>query len=185
MKIKLLFILSLALLVCGCAPWQIVQNSRQWRYLGFEATLPAGWMKLNSSPDILFLSKDGELLQSIRIFRYEINKKNALPITKKIVTDNMLPQEISELIVNEMSLNQNKQKLKILENIPIDISGENGFKLEYVFNTPDNLKIKSVLYGFKKDKFIYLIQYQATEQFYFDKDVVVFDDFIKSFKVLR
>jgi len=185
MRIKLLFILSLVLFICGCAAWQLVQNPYQWRYAKFEATLPAEWMKFNSPADLLFLTKDGEQLQTIRIFRYEINKKDILPISKKTFTDAMLPQEISELIMNEMSLDQNRQKLSIIENVPFKISGKDGFRVEYTFNTPDNLKLKSILYGFKSDKFLYLIQYQAAEQYYFDKDLTVFNEFIKSFKIVQ
>lgn len=185
MKIKQLPILLLVFLVYGCAPWQLVERPREWKYLEFEATLPVEWMKFNSCPDLLFLTKDGESLQNIRIFRYQISKKETLPITKKVFVDTMLPQEISELIVDEMSLDQNRQKLKIIENIPVDISGEKGFKVEYTFNTPDKLKLKSILYGFKKDNFIYLIQYQAAEQYYFGKDLAVFNNFINNFKILK
>jgi hypothetical protein len=173
------------LLICGCAAWQLVQSPYQWKNSGFEATLPAGWMKFNSPADLLFLTKDGELLQNIRIYRYEIDKKDTLPISKKTFTDTMLPQEISELIVNEMSLDETKQKLSIIENIPVDISGEDGFKIEYTFNTRESLRVKTIMYGFKKDKFIYLIQYQSAEQYYFTKDLTAFKDFVNSFKVLK
>lgn len=185
MKIKIFSVLFLVLLICGCAAWQLVPNPRQWRYAEFEAMLPAEWMKFSSPVDVLFLTNDGEQLQNIRIFRYKIDKKEKLPISKKTFTDAILPQEISELIVNEMSLDDNKQKLRIIENTPVNIDGKDGFKLEYVFNTKDNLKLKSILYGFKKEKFIYLIQYQAAEQYYFAKDLTVFKDFVNSFKILK
>jgi len=97
----------------------------------------------------------------------------------------MFPQEISELIVNEMSLDEARQKLSIIENVPANIGGKDGFRIEYTFNTRDSLKLKSIMYGFKKDKFIYLIQYQAAEQYYFDKDLIVFNDFVNSFKILK
>jgi len=80
MKIKLFFVVCLSLLVCGCAAWQLVPSPRQWRYAEFEATMPAEWMKFSSPVDLLFLTKDGELLQNIRIFRYRIDKKDILPI---------------------------------------------------------------------------------------------------------
>lgn len=185
MKLKLCSALSLIFLICGCAAWQLVQNPRQWRYANFEATLPAEWMKFSSPVDLLFLTKDGELLQNIRIYRYKVGKKDVLPISNKMFTEKMLPQELSELVVNDMTLDENKQRLKIIENIPINIGGKDGFKLEYTFNTKDNLKLKSVSYGFNKDRFIYLIQYQAAEQYYFDKDLAVFNDFINSFKILK
>lgn len=177
--------MCLVLLICGCAAWQLVQRPRQWKYAELEATLPAEWMKFSSPVDLLFLTKDGELLQNIRIYRYKLDKKDTLPISKKAFTDTMLPQEISELIVNEMSLDGNKQNLSIAENIPIDLGGQSGFRIQYAFNTKDSLKLKSILYGFKKDKFVYVIQYLAAEQYYFDKDVNTFNDFIASFKIIK
>jgi len=180
MKKKLSLALCL-LLLCGCAPWQLVKNPRQWKHSGFEATLPGEWMKFNGP--MLFLTKDGELLQNINIYKYKIDKKDALPLSKKTFTDAMLPQEISELVLNEMSLDENKLKLSVIENSPVDIGGKSGFKLVYMYNTKDSLKIKSILYGLKKDKFIYMIQYLAADQYYFDKDFKVFNDFIDSLKI--
>jgi hypothetical protein len=175
----------LCIFVCGCAAWQLVPTQYKWRYANFEATLPAGWMRLNYSTDSLFLTKDGELLQNIRIFRYRIGKDKELPISKKKFTEEMLLQEISELIINEMSLDQNRHNFKITENIPVALSGKDGFKLEYKFNTSDDLKLKTILYGYKENKYIYLIQYQAAEQHYFDKDLEVFKKFINDFKILE
>jgi hypothetical protein len=183
MKAKILLIPILSLIICGCAAWQLVQIPYKWRYSNFEATLPEGWMKFNSPVDLLFLTKDGEFLQNIRFFRYRIDKEKELPLSKKKFMKEMLPQEIAELIVNEMSLDKNKNNLKILENTPVSISGTEGFRLQYVFNTPEHLKLKSIDYGFKYDKYIYLIRYQAAEQFYFDKDIEAFNGLIDGFKI--
>lgn len=182
---KILFVFLIGFLLTGCAAWQLVGSQYKWNYAKFEAVLPEGWMKFNSPTDLLFLTKDGEFLQTIRLFRFAIGKDKELPITKKKFTNEMLPQEIAELIVNEMSLDQNKQNLKIIENVPADISGRNGFRLEYIYNTTEKLKLESIMYGFKENKFIYLIRYQAAEQYYFAKDLTTFKDFVNSFKILK
>lgn len=180
---KALLIL-LSIFICGCAAWQLIETQYKWQYAKFEALLPEGWMKLNTGSDLLFLTKDGELLQTIRLFRFRIGKDKELPITKKKFTNEMLPQEISELIINELSLDQNKHNFKTLENVPVNISGKDSFRIEYTYKTPDNLVLKVMLYGFKEDKYIYLIQYQAAEQHYFDKDIEVFKKFVSDFKIL-
>ena len=186
MKTKyIIFLIVLVIIMCGCAAWQLVKVERKWKYSNLEANIPGGWMKFNSPTDILFLTRDGELLQTIRIYRYQTEKNKELPISKKKFSNNMLTQEIAELIINEIGLRKGTQNLKLLEDTPTKVGGQEGFKLEYTFNTADSLQIKSIIYGFKDNKFIYLIQYQAAQQYYFDKDIVTFQKFINDFRVLK
>ncbi|MFH1199350.1 MAG: hypothetical protein V1650_04255 [Candidatus Omnitrophota bacterium] len=183
MRIKFFVVLSLVFFICGCAAWQLVKTPTKWASSELGAILPEGWMRLNYSPDLLFLTKDGEMLQRIRIYRYALNKDKELPITKKEFSEDMLPQDIAELIVNEASVDQNKQNFQLADNVPVGINGKEGFKITYAYNTVEKLKVKSVLYGFRYKKFIYLIQYEAAAQYYFDKDINVFNQFVSDVTV--
>lgn len=89
----------------------------------------------------------------------------------------------SDLIINELNLNKDLQNLKVTENSPSQIGGKDGFKIEYNYNTPDNLEVKTILYGFRGADFVYLIQYQAAKQYYFDKDIETFERFIETFRI--
>ncbi|MDD2751570.1 MAG: hypothetical protein PHN59_00355 [Candidatus Omnitrophica bacterium] len=183
-KIGIIFLLFfISLFFAGCATWQMVGAQNQWKCDKLEATLPEGWMRLNLTADLLFLTKDGEWLQSIRIFRFKTGNDKALPISKKKFTEEMLPQEISDLLVNEMSLDSNRLNFEVKENVPCAIGTKDGFKLQFTYNTADHLKLKDILYGFKLDKYVYIIQYQAAQQHYFDKDVADFEAFMESFRV--
>jgi len=182
-KIKIFIIIACVFIVCGCVAWQLVPSNYQWNNAGFSAVLPQGWMKFQSPAALLFLTKDGELLQSISFFREKIGKE--LPISKKKFTKEMLSQELAETLINELSLGQNKHNFKVIENIPVKLGNYDAFRLTYSFNTADNLKLKTVVYGFIKKKFIHFIQYEAAEQHYFDKDISTFDKFIQGFQILR
>ena len=186
MKCKFVTVLTFfCLLICGCATWQLITPQYKWKFANFEATLPDGWMRFNATPILLYTTKDGEYLQSITILRYKIGDAKSLPISKKKFIDQMLSQEIAEAIINEMTLDgKNVQNLKVLDNSPINIAGKDGFKLEYTFNTSTNLDLKAIKYGFKEKGYIYIIQYQAAEQYYFEKDIGTFKQFVNDFKII-
>jgi len=182
-KLKGVLLFVLALVLSGCASWQLIESKQEWKKDKIQAVLPDGWMKCGYGNDVLFLTKDGELLQYIRITTFKVNDEKELPLSKKKFTDEMLPQEIADVILNEINLDKNNQNFKIIENNPVDICSHKGFKAIYSYNTPDNLKTKSIIYGFKEGKLVYLVQYLAAQQYYFDKDAVVFNTFVQDLKM--
>lgn len=182
-KCKLFCIAAGMILLSGCAAWQLVKTPREWKSGKLSAQLPAGWMKFNSPQDLLFLTKDGEMLQLIRVFSYKYDNDKEFPLTKKKLAKNMLAQETADLIINELSLSKDLVNLQITENIPAEIGGEQGFKIVYAYNTPESLEVKVILYGFQGGDFVYLFQYQAAKQYYFEKDIAIFDKFIMSLRV--
>lgn len=178
----ILWLIFLAIVLSGCATWQLVRKSTFWKGGDFSATLPEGWMKFASPTDLLFLTKDGSLLQHIRFYSFRIGKE--LPVTKKKFSDDMLVHEIAELTINEISLDkENVHNFNLLSNTPVNISGIEGFRLEYSFYTPYRMETRAVHYGFKKGKNIYFIKYIAAAQHYYNKNLDAFENFIKSYKI--
>jgi len=188
---KIVFVLAaLVLFVSGCAtvqPWQLTQNSQKWKYANLEATIPDGWMRMNyASKNMLFLTKDGESLQTIMVFMNDpqFYKGKDLSPEKKKAEKDMLPQEIADSMIDGMSMNQTMRNFKVLENSPAVISGQDGFKIDYTYSTPDNLKTRCVEYGFKNNDALCMIKYNAAAQYYFDKDIAVFEKLVSDLKVL-
>lgn len=180
---SIILLSGLIVMLSGCAAWQLVGSGREWKKAGFAAVLPQGWMRSNYGKDILLISKDGELLQYIRIASFQVNKEKELPLSKKKFTDEMLPEEVAETILNEISIDKQNQNFTLLENDPAEICNRRGFKVVYACKTPDNLKVKSVLYGFKEGRFVYIVQYLAAQQYYFDKDLEVFNQFVRDLRL--
>lgn len=181
-KKALIVVFCFSLMLSGCSTFQYVNRPRPWKYSNLTFELPAGWVKCRSFVDLLALTKDGQLLQQIRVFRYALNKEKVLPATKKIFTQDMEAQEIAELIINELSFNREHLNFTLLSNAPAVISSIDGFRIEYSFSTEDYLKYRNVIYGFKQKNHVYLVTYQAADQYYFDKDIAEFEKFIMSFK---
>lgn len=179
--------LLLLMILYGCATWQYIDKSdTRWRQSNFEANLPRGWVKNNASLSLLSLTKDGLLLQEIRVAKHNTNSEKEFPITKKKITEDMLVHEIAELIINEISLDRDKfLNFEVLENKPVKINGVDAFKLVYVYNDPDFKKNKGTYYGFIVNKKFYSIIYIATQQHYFDKDLADFERFMDTFRILK
>lgn len=178
------FLSLLCLVVAGCATWQYIPGRDEtWKRSYFEATLPSEWVKYNG-PELLILTKDGLELNRISVVQHKMDSDKEFPQSKKKIEKDMLAQDIAQLIVNEISLDREALlNLEVLENKPAQISGVEGFKLVYTYNTNDFLKYKHVFYGFIWKKNFYSIEFLATQQHYFDTNVNDFDSFVSSFVV--
>jgi len=181
---KRAFIILLFLMV-GCAPkapWVQVGGLHNMESQDFSVELPQGWMRVNQG-DYLFITRDGFLLQYIRVIRLDIEQP--LRYTKKKFSKSMLPQEVAEVILDNISSDQNVLDFNLLENIPVKISGISGFRAVYTYKNKDGLKIKGIYCGFITDKWFYGIHYSAAHRYYFDKDVKTFEKVLESFKLLK
>jgi hypothetical protein len=131
--------------------------------------------------DHLLISRDGLLLQNIQIVRH--NVKDPLNHTKKKLTKDMLPQETSEVILDNVASNPEATGVRVIENSPMVIGGIPGFRAVYTYKNKDGLKCKSVCCGLLAGKWFYAITYNAAERYYFDKDVETFSKVVQSFKL--
>jgi hypothetical protein len=172
----------LLFLLVGCAPWTQVGGLYRSESHNFSVDLPQGWMQWNKGDDLL-ITRDGALLQNIQILRLNIDKP--LKYTKKKFSKGMLPPEIAETILDDLATSQSILNLNLLENSPLKIGGFDGFKIVYTYKTKDNLKMESIYCGFMLGDWLYGINYNAAQRYYFDKDVQTFQRVLESFKVIK
>ncbi len=196
-------LLLVLLFTIGCAPWMQVGGPYTSRSNNFSVELPQGWMRLNKSAyqyltidqkilidhlltftnadAYLFITKDGILLQNIIINRESIDEE--LKNTKKKLSEGMLPYELADVILDNISSDQAVFNFELLENNPVKISGFPGFRVVFTYKSEDGLKLKSIYYGFMKDEWFYTIRYTAALRHYFEKDFKTFEKIFKSFKL--
>lgn len=176
--------LGIAVLLSGCATWQVVKKENvKWKSGAFEAELPEGWVRHNPTA-LLYMTKDGALLQRISVMAKDTKKEQ--PLTKKKVEDSMLPQDIATIMVDEMTLNREVfLNLKVLANKPLDLDGVKGFRVEYSYNNSEFMKYKGVFCGFFFEKKYYEIIYLAAEQHYYEGGIADFEGFLKSFRIKK
>jgi len=181
---KKILLIALLFFIAGCMPpppWSTIGGPYPEYPQNFYVELPNGWKKSNRV-NYLLVTRDGALLQNIIITSLEIDK--GLEYTKKKLKKDMLPQEVAEVIIDDLTSNPNVLNLVVIENTPAKISGHQGFKLLFTFRNREGVKYKSVYYGFIAGGKFYGIRYTAAERYYFDKDIETFEKIVKSFKSL-
>ena len=182
-KRSLLICLILVFFFGGCAPWMVVGGPYENTQHNFKTEFPKGWRKFNLSRDDVLITKDGFSLQFIRISRNPIDEE--LQHTKKKFTTEMLPQEVSEIVIQNFRSNPDIINQELLLNDPATIGGYPGFNIAVAFQTKDGLSKKSIIYGFLSGSSYYEIIYEAPERYYFSKDAADFEKVKDTFKLLK
>ena len=178
---KTLMLLLLLAAVGGCAPWVLVDGKYRMESQSFEANLPTGWRRANFVQDALLITRDGVILQQIKLERVAVGED--LKHTKKKFAKGMLPQDVAEVELDEVRSDQAVRNFALVENIPFQVAGFPGFRLVYIFRTEDGLRLKRVHYGVLLRGWVYRIEYQATARYYFDKDLATFERVRDSFNI--
>ena len=168
--------------IVACAPWVKVGGPYKSASHKFSIDLPEKWMRLNTD-QFLLTTRDGTLLQNIYVKRSNIEKE--FKYTKKTLSKGMLPQEVADVILDDISSNKAILNLEVIENVPAVIDGHDGFKILYSFKNKDGLGSKSILYGFLLDEWCYVIRYTAASRHYHDKDKGTFTNAFSSFKLIN
>ena len=176
------WLVLLALLAVGCAPWVRVGGVYQNTERNFSVDLPQGWMKSNTEKSLL-ITRDGVLLQRIVIERSKATDE--LQYTKKKLEPSMLPHEAAEVIADNISSNPSITDFTLLENAPATIANRRGFKLLYQYKNKDGLPFKGMYCGFLSGDWLYALRYTAPARYYFDKDVGTFDKVLNSFAFIK
>jgi hypothetical protein len=177
-----------ALLLAGCIrehrPWKPVDGTYEWStgWFGssFKIDLPEGWMAATEMEGLV-ASRDGFTLQQIKVARFEAGKP--LPNTKKTFVATMLPQEIAEVLVDDVRSDGAVKGLKVVETKPATLSGQRGFRILLSFRDVDGMKMKAAVAGVLVGKNVWRVVYVAPERHYFDLDLATFDQALATFRV--
>jgi hypothetical protein len=175
----------LAVLLCcsACAPWSLVGGKYVAAQENYEVELPLNWRKQNLSGDHLYLTRDGMVLQRVIIGRYPIDKD--APRTKRKLSKAMLPQDLAEIVIDDLRSDQQKTNVQILENLPVNVGGNAGFTIVYSYQTRSTLKKMGAYYGALHKDWLYFLMYEAPARHYFSRDRSTFDSIKESFKLLN
>lgn len=149
---------------------------------GFTALVPVGWMRFNLAEHFI-MTKDGTVLDRVVAARQKNNTK--LEFTKKVFAEDMTPQELAEVEIDNLKSSGQIGRLEILSNKPAKIGGQDGFRIEYTYVvTEGGLRVRGVHYGFRYKDWVYRVFYEASAQHYFEACRKDFDRFVESFRLL-
>jgi len=181
-KVKKIFMTSVLIVAMGCAPWVRVGGLYKSDAHQYTVHLPDGWMRWNRGDNVL-ITRDGVELQQIVLLRWAIDEP--LKHTKKKLSQEMLPFEIAEVILDDIATDREVLDFRLVENKPAKIGGESGFRVVFHFKNKDGLRLTSVYYGCIKDNWFYGIRYTAASRYYFDKDLKTFEKMVESFQWVK
>ncbi len=176
-------VLLLVLLLTGCALWVRTESPYVSDTLHISADLPAGWMRQNTS-NFLVITKDGVLLQKIVANRMEIAREKQFASTKKRVSAGMLPQEVAEVVLDDLQSDQDLLGFEVEENSPATVGGVPGFKTRFSYKTKEGLKYRCVYYGALSGGYLYSLCYVAVARHYFARDLETFENMVRTFRLL-
>ncbi len=137
-------------------------------------------MELNST-DYLLISKDGPFLQYMFAQRRQMDQP--FQHSKIRLQKGMTPEEAAKVLLNEFTSDHSLYGLEVTAQSLVEIGGHQGFRIQFSYENQTGPRIKTIYYGFLDGDSFYNIRYSAAERYYFDKDVEVFFQFVKSFRV--
>lgn len=147
----------------------------------YSVTLPSDWIEYALVKDALVITKDGTDLQTIKVIRDD--HKMAFEKIEKSSNANMLPQEVAENLIAEIKASYSLDNINVLSNDPAALDGQPGYRLLMEYKTDRGLRRKYLAYGFVHKKGLYTLVYEAPTLHYFDRDLVVFEAVVKSFRL--
>ena len=136
------FFLVFLLFIPACAPWITTEGSYESLPHNFHVNIPQGWMMLDIDKYLL-ISGDGPFLQYVLIQDRPIDRP--FRNTKKKFNRLMLPQEVADVIIDEITSDQSVLNFEIIENAPTRINGHDGFRVVFTYKNRDGLKLKTIL----------------------------------------
>ncbi len=182
MSIRVLFLSVLLLNGCAMVPWvkaptgEYKDGARK-----FTAQLPQDWMRYTRA-QYFIMTRDGIVLDSVTVERRKIDEP--LAFTKKKFTKSMLINEIADVEIDDYKSGENIFKFNVVSNEPVKIANQDGFRLEYTYETSSGLIKQGIHYGFLYDGMVYRIMYDAAQQYYYKQNLGVFEKFLESFRLI-
>lgn len=181
-------VVAAALVCSGCfyrndLPWEPIPRPYEWGgWFGphFALSLPDGWIKLNDEDEGVVATRDGFGLQRIAVRRLKVG--DDLANTKKKLRRGMSPQELAEVLIDDVRASGERTGVKVLETRPATLAGKSGFRATLAY-TEDGLPRQEVLAGILVDDLVWRVNYVAPARHYFALDAKTFDEALESFRV--
>jgi hypothetical protein len=173
----------------GCfqktTPWDPIRGGRydsgSWFSARFALDLPDDWMMLNFVENGLVATRDGFNIQMIRVRKIKFGED--LPHTKKKVLEHMAPQDLAEVLLDDLRTDGTANALKVLETRPATIAGGKGFRTTVAFKDGHGLRHKAVLCGVMAEGRAWQVSYVAPARHFFDRDLKAFDAAVASLRI--
>jgi len=204
---KLLAIVVLATLV-GCAPYKLVEPVRQNVGSGFSVETRMRWNQLAEDHvvgPVVIWTADGVGLDQLMFFTVaegepllrRIGQPTALqqgppPSPSRSAEEEKLPTFRADMPANEIAelfeaaiARVTRSTIAHASNLrPIDFAGRPGFRFDFDYVTRDDLERRGLAVGTVKDKKLYLIFFQGSRLYHYEKYLPEVENIVRSARLL-
>lgn len=166
--------------------WKLVEEGTPFVHkTGYSIQYPSGWRWIKRPfGDETVATRDGIWLQQIFVdFR---KHKNAFAALKKAATPEMMPQELAEKYVANMTAAGGLQEMEILSNEPTVLAGRPGFRVHLAYRSSvdaGSVRYQAIVVGANSPQGIFLVGYDAAVLHYFARDVETFENSLATFAI--
>jgi len=167
--------------------WKLAADGQPFvhKNSGYTIQYPAGWRWVKMPfGDETTATRDGIWLQQIFVdFR---KHKFAFPSLRKDSTPEMMPQELAEKYVADMTAASGLQNMEILSNEPTMLAGRPAFRVHLAYRTAvdaGSVRYQAVVVGANSPQGIFLVGYDAAVLHYFARDVETFEKALATFAI--
>jgi hypothetical protein len=174
-------VLAATVLLSGClTTWNTAAGPQTASKIGVTADLPPGWARFNPDPGLV-MTRDGLLLQSIRVSREKYGTK--LLNTDNTITKDAEAHEAAQVVVDALSADQSRHHVTVLDNRPATVAGRPGFRLEVTFQTAEGLTLRETVYFVFTGESYVIVRYIAPNRHYHERDLNTFERVVASLKI--
>ena len=164
--------------VCACGGQ--IGGSSESNLRKFSIEIPEGWRELNNS-EYLMITREGAFSQYILVQQRRVDKP--FKHTEKKLNKYMLPQQASEVIMDEIRSDSRVLNFHLSEYVRTRINKYNGFRIVYTYKEKGGLNFLTVYYGFLEGDWFYCLRYSVEVKKYTDEDIETFEKVLNSFKI--
>jgi hypothetical protein len=167
--------------LAGCvSTWNTTVGPQRAEKIGVSAALPAGWARFNPDPGLV-LTKDGLLLQTVRVSRDKYGTK--LVNTDRTIAGGTEAQEAAQVMIDAMTADQTRHHLTVIDNRPATVGGHPGFRYEVTYRTVDGLTMHETIYvALTADSYV-VVRYTAPDRHYHERNAGEFERIVASLQI--
>lgn len=186
------FARSLVVLACctvatPALAWKLAADGQRFEHKasGYSIQFPAGW-RYQKMPfgDECLATRDGPFLQAVYV-DYRKHRK-AFPGLKKDATPEMMPQELAEKLVADITASRGLQNMRVLSDEPTELAGLPAFRLHLAYRTAvdaGSVRYEEIVVGANSPQGIFVVHYRAPVLHYFTRDLVAYEQALSSFTI--
>ena len=146
----------------------------------YSVKLPDQWRRVDTD-ELFMMTKDGPSTQYILVQQRSIEEP--FTHTKRMFNKRMLPQEASEVVLDEIASDRAVLNFHVVENRPAKLNRYDGFKVIFTYRTENGSEYKTIYYGFLKDDWFFSVRYNVSVNHESPQNLEAFQKVLNSFKL--